>query len=70
MSTYTGLTTADLAQLGVRRISVGSALSRVTWGAFLNAAREMLSEGTFQPLAGGAAFSDLNELFNSASGRS
>ena len=70
MSTYTGLTTADLAQLGVRRISVGSALSRVTWGAFLNAAREMLGEGTFQPLAGGASFSDLNELFNSASGRS
>jgi 2-methylisocitrate lyase-like PEP mutase family enzyme len=70
MSTYTGLTTADLAQLGVRRISVGSALSRVTWGAFLNAAREMLGEGTFQPLAGGTSFAELNELFSSARGPS
>lgn len=67
MSTYTGLTTADLAQLGVRRISVGSALSTVVWGAFLGAAREMLGEGTFQPLAAAASFSELNELFNSAS---
>ena len=66
MSTYTGLTTSDLAQLGVRRISVGSALSRVTWGAFLNAAREMLGEGTFHPLAEGTSFAELNELFSSA----
>jgi 2-methylisocitrate lyase-like PEP mutase family enzyme len=70
MSTHTGLTTTDLAQLGVRRISVGSALSRVTWGAFLNAAREMLGEGTFRPLADGASFAELNELFSSAGGRS
>lgn len=70
MSTYTGLTTDDLAQLGVRRISVGSALSRVTWGAFLDAAREMLGEGTFQPLASGTSFTELNELFSSASGLS
>ena len=68
MSTYTGLTTTDLAQLGVRRISVGSALSRVTWGAFLNAAREMLGDGTFQPLADGTSFAELNELFSSARG--
>jgi 2-methylisocitrate lyase-like PEP mutase family enzyme len=70
MSTYTGLTTDDLAQLGVRRISVGSALSRVTWGAFLDAAREMLGEGTFQPLASGTSFTELNELFSSARGLS
>ncbi len=70
ISTYTGMTTTDLAQLGVRRISVGSALSRVTWGAFLNAAREMLSEGTFRLLAGGTSFAELNKLFNSASGHS
>lgn len=70
MSTHTGLTTTDLAQLGVRRISVGSALSRVTWGAFLNAAREMLGEGTFQPLADGTSFAELNKLFSSAGGHS
>jgi len=38
MSADTGLTVADLAELGVRRVSVGSAFSRVAWGAFLRAA--------------------------------
>ena len=33
MGSDTGLTVNDLAELGVRRISVGSALSRVAWGA-------------------------------------
>jgi 2-methylisocitrate lyase-like PEP mutase family enzyme len=65
MSTDTGLTTADLAQLGVRRISVGSALSRVAWGAFLGAAREMLGEGSFQSLGGATSFEELNRLFGS-----
>jgi 2-methylisocitrate lyase-like PEP mutase family enzyme len=65
MSTDTGLTTADLAQLGVRRISVGSALSRVAWDAFLGAAREMLGEGSFQSLAGATSFEELNRLFGS-----
>jgi 2-methylisocitrate lyase-like PEP mutase family enzyme len=37
----------ELAALGVRRISVGSALTRVALGAFLQAAREMAAEGTF-----------------------
>jgi 2-methylisocitrate lyase-like PEP mutase family enzyme len=38
---------ADLAALGVRRISVGSALSRAALGAFLRAAREIREQGTF-----------------------
>lgn len=41
------LTAADLARLGVRRISVGSALSRAAMGAFVRAAREMAGQGTF-----------------------
>jgi 2-methylisocitrate lyase-like PEP mutase family enzyme len=41
------LTVAELAQLGVRRISLGSALSRVALGAFLHAARELREQGTF-----------------------
>lgn len=57
-----GFTLARLADLGVRRVSVGSALSRVAWGAFLRAARG-LSEGSFEGLAGATPFSELNELF-------
>jgi 2-methylisocitrate lyase-like PEP mutase family enzyme len=36
-----------LAAMGVRRISVGSALSRVALGAFVEAAREIREQGTF-----------------------
>src|SRR5262249_44479877 len=41
------LTVADLTELGVRRISLGSALSRIALGAFLRAARELREQGTF-----------------------
>ena len=59
-----GLTVTDLAELGVRRISVGSALSRVAWGAFLRAARRLADHGMFDGLAGAAAFDELNALFS------
>jgi 2-methylisocitrate lyase-like PEP mutase family enzyme len=62
MASDTGLTVNDLAELGVRRISVGSALSRVAWGAFLSAARH-LADGRFAGLAGAATFDELNGLF-------
>ena len=39
---------AELTALGVRRISVGSALSRAALGAFLRAAREIRDHGTFR----------------------
>lgn len=58
-----GLTVAQLADLGVRRISVGSALARVAWGAFLRAAREIASTGGFESLASAAGFAELNERF-------
>lgn len=38
---------AELADMGVRRISVGSALSRAALGAFVRAAREIQEQGTF-----------------------
>lgn len=38
---------AELSAMGVRRISVGSALSRAALGAFLRASREVLEQGTF-----------------------
>lgn len=58
-----GLSMAQLADLGVRRISVGSALSRVAWGAFLSAARSIAEDGDFAPLAHAAGFGELNGLF-------
>ena len=42
-----GLTVADLAALGVRRISVGGTLARVAWGAFIRAAKTIASDGRF-----------------------
>lgn len=41
------LNLAELSKLGVRRVSVGSALSRTALGAFLRAANEMKEYGTF-----------------------
>jgi len=58
-----GLTVRRLADLGVRRISVGSALSRVAWGAFAGAARRIAETGTFDALEGAMTFAELNTLF-------
>ncbi|MFL5542359.1 MAG: oxaloacetate decarboxylase, partial [Longimicrobiaceae bacterium] len=57
-----GLTFARLAELGVRRVSVGSALARVAWGAFMRAA-QALAAGSFDGLGDAASFAELNALF-------
>lgn len=41
------LSLVELSELGVRRLSTGSALARAALGAFLRAAREMAGDGTF-----------------------
>jgi 2-methylisocitrate lyase-like PEP mutase family enzyme len=64
MGSDIGLTVSDLAALGVRRISVGSALSRVAWGAFLSAARQIAEDGRFRGLNQAAPFGELNTLFS------
>ncbi len=61
--TATGMTVAEVAALGVRRISVGSALARVAWGAFVNAARELADHGSFDGLDGAIPFPEINALF-------
>lgn len=63
MGANTGLTVGDLADLGVRRVSVGSALTRVSWGAFLHAARELAVTGSFAGLDSAASFDELNHMF-------
>jgi 2-methylisocitrate lyase-like PEP mutase family enzyme len=64
MSADTGLKLSDLAQLGVRRVSVGSSLARVAWGGFIRAAKLMAEEGSFAGLDGAAPFGDLNQFFH------
>ena len=56
------LTLADLSALGVRRVSTGSALSRVALGAFLRASRELNGHGTFGFNAEAAASSEIARL--------
>ena len=57
------LTSSGLADLGVRRISVGSGLALAAWGAFIRAAQDIKANGTFAFLANSAPSADLNELF-------
>lgn len=57
------LSLPQLADLGVRRISVGSGLALASWGVFVRAAKDIITNRTFNLLANGAASADLNELF-------
>ena len=57
------LTLKELADLGVKRVSIGSGLFRVAFGAALRTAREIADHGTF-PIADAAApFSEISPLF-------
>jgi 2-methylisocitrate lyase-like PEP mutase family enzyme len=53
----------QLADLGVRRVSVGGALARAAWGGFVEAAREIAEQGRFDALANAASGRNLNALF-------
>ncbi|PWT94909.1 MAG: 2-methylisocitrate lyase [Blastocatellia bacterium] len=55
----------QLEDVGVRRLSVGSALARVAWSAFMRAAKEINEEGTFESLDDIAMSMELNKLFSS-----
>ncbi len=57
------LSLAQLADLGVRRISVGSGLALAAWGSFIRAARKITEEGDFTLLGDGAKSAELNPLF-------
>ncbi|HSI41819.1 MAG TPA: isocitrate lyase/phosphoenolpyruvate mutase family protein [Xanthobacteraceae bacterium] len=57
---------ADLAEAGVRRISVGSALARRAYGAFVEAAREMAGAGTFGFAQHAMGFAELEGFFTGA----
>ena len=54
---------AELEDLGVRRVSVGSSLARAALGAFLRAAREIRDDGTFTYAEQAIPFAELNAMF-------
>jgi 2-methylisocitrate lyase-like PEP mutase family enzyme len=56
------LSHAQIADLGVRRISVGGGLARAAWGGVLRMA-EAMQAGSFEGLASGAPGKQLNEIF-------
>jgi methylisocitrate lyase len=56
-------TLTELADLGVRRISVGGALARAAWTGFLSAAREIAAAGTFTSLGRAIPGSEFNPMF-------
>lgn len=58
-------TVAELAALGVRRISVGGALARAAWAGFFEAAREIAGQGTFTSLDRAIPFAEINGLLGS-----
>ncbi len=59
----TELTLTDLAELGVRRVSVGSAMARAAWGGFIRAARSISEHGRFDGFADAAPHAELNKFF-------
>src|SRR6202045_4829246 len=59
-----GLSVAEAADLGVRRISVGGSLARAAWGGFMRAAREIAEKGTFSELGNGYSGAELNKMFS------
>jgi len=56
------LSLAELSAIGVKRVSVGSALARTAMGAFLRAAREMREHGTFNFAKDAASPKEINEM--------
>lgn len=59
-----GLTVDDVAKIGARRVSVGGALTRVAYGAFIRAAKELAESGTFGGFAHAAPHGELNEFYS------
>jgi 2-methylisocitrate lyase-like PEP mutase family enzyme len=58
-----GFTVADLAALGVRRISVGGSLARVAMGAFMRTASEIAKEGRFDGFTGLISNAEIDKIF-------
>jgi len=53
----------ELGALGVKRVSLGSSLARAAYGAFLSAAREVRTSGTFTFAGTAIAYGEINQMF-------
>jgi 2-methylisocitrate lyase-like PEP mutase family enzyme len=53
---------AELAELGVARISVGTGIAQAAYGLAAAAARELLVSGTYESLGAALAYGELNDL--------
>jgi 2-methylisocitrate lyase-like PEP mutase family enzyme len=58
-----GLTTEEIAALGVRRISVGGALALAAWTGFMRAAQALRSKGSFDGLRSLVSYAEIDGLF-------
>jgi 2-methylisocitrate lyase-like PEP mutase family enzyme len=56
---------SELSAMGVKRVSLGSTLSRTALGAFLRAGRELREQGTFGFAEEAVAYPEINAIFES-----
>jgi len=61
-----GMSVADIAALGVRRISIGGSLARAAWTGFMRAAKLLRTEGSFEGLADLVSSAELNSFLSEA----
>jgi 2-methylisocitrate lyase-like PEP mutase family enzyme len=59
----TGFTVPELAVAGVKRISVGASFARAAYGAFVNAATEVINDGSFAYADSAIGFAEMNAFF-------
>lgn len=55
----------ELSEIGVKRVSIGSALARAAFGTVLHAAREMRDHGTFTFATGAVSYREISAIFSS-----
>jgi len=63
MSAHTGLTVADVAAMGVRRISVGSSMARAAWTGLIRSAKAIADRGSFEGFGDLVPYAELNGFF-------
>jgi 2-methylisocitrate lyase-like PEP mutase family enzyme len=54
---------AELAELGVRRVSLGGQLAAAAWGGFMRASQEILQKGTFAELKNSYSGREITKAF-------
>jgi 2-methylisocitrate lyase-like PEP mutase family enzyme len=62
------MTVAELAAMGVRRISLGSQIARLTHAAIRDSVSAMLGAGSFVPLSGVASGDEIDALLRKGAG--